>query len=457
MNWLARSGKHAGIFGLVVTSALFSCEDPGELGLQLIPPNDNLSVLNLEIPIPASVVQLDSINTTNRGIMLTGDYFDGDFGNVHVQSYFRVLPPTASVTIPPEVTFADSLRVNLRYSYFYGDYFATPHQLSIHRLQEQLDIDTIYYSNQSTLFDPMSLSDTSFVVNDADTLISINLDSLKEELFAVLQNYDKDSANDANFLEQFKGLTLRTDPASESVIGFNPTAQDSRITLYYTTSDTVVNTVTLLYSTYFNQIVPDFSGSNLAGIVPLTQFDPLDGRSYLQTGTGLVPKLDFQPYFDFLDEDSVGTVVINKAELVMNNLEGLTSSIDPPVQMSFFYTNDTNDFLSTDTDPVFPNTIQTDGVYISASRNGIDPFNLVSQSQRAQLDTTDLQYNPELTMFLQLVADGLITREDAQNVLVVPYSFVESPTSVRDFGRNLDRFAIRPDDLRLKISLTKLK
>ena len=457
MNWWASSIRHVVIFGLVVSSALFSCEDPSELGLQLIPPNNNLGVVQVDIPLETTVIQLDSINTTNRGILMTGDYGDADFGQVNVQSFFRVLPPPTSPNIPAEVTFADSLRANLRYSYFYGDDFATPHQLSVHRLLEQLVIDTIYYSNNTTPFDPVSVLDTTFMVNEADSLLSLNLDSLKDELFTFLQTYEKDSANDANFLEQFKGFSFVTDASSESVLGFDPTALDSRITLYYTTSDTVVNTVTLQYSTYYNRIVPDFAGSNLDGIMPLMEFTPPDGRSYLQTGIGVVPKIDFQPYFDFLDTDTIGTVVINKAEIRINDLEALRSSIDPPLQMSFFYTDDTNEFLLTDTDPPFPNTIQTDGVYISATRNNADPFNLNSQSQRAQLDTADVSYQPEVTLFLQLVADGLITRQDARNVLMVPFSFVENPTSVRDFGRNLDRFAVKPEDLVLRITLTNLE
>lgn len=457
MNWLARTTEHVGIFGLIILSALFSCEDPGELGLVLIEDDDGLGVLESEIPLSASVVQLDSINTTNRGILMAGDYTDSDFGNIRVQNFQRILPPATTVSLPEEVLSFDSVKMNYQISYFYGDDFATPHSLSIHRLQEQLLPDTIYYSNQSTSFDMNSLVDTTFMISEEDTVLSIDLEPMKDEFFDALKDYVSDSTNAANFSEQFKGFTMVTDPSSNAVLGFNPQALESKLTFYYTTADTVVNRLELVYSTYYNQIIADYTGTNLEGIVPLTEFYPMDERTYLQTGTGVVPKINFQSYFDFLDNDTTGTIVVNKAELIFSNLEGLADAIQPPLQMSFYYTDDSNEFLETDTEPPFPNTIQTDGIYISATRNNIDPYNLTSQSQRAQLDTTNIEFAPQVTLFLQLIADGLITREQAQQVLVVPFSFVENPTSVRDFGRNLDRFALQPSNLRLKIIYTRLR
>lgn len=457
MNWWIERIKRIEIFGLVILSALFSCEDPSEIGLQLIDNSDGLDVVQAEFSLSGAVVWLDSINTTNRGIIMTGDYTDDDFGNVKVQSYLRLLPPAVSPNIPAEVLTADSLKMNLRYVYFYGDNFETPHQLSVHFLSEQLDTDSIYYSNNNTPYDLASIADTTFTISTEDTVLSINLESIKEELFQSMQQYEADSAASAEFQEQFKGLTLISDAASNAVIGFSPQAVESVITLYYTTSDTVVNTVNLRYSNYYNQITPDFSGSNLADITPLMEFQPPDGKMYLQTGTGIVPKIDFQPYFDFLDEDTTGTFVINKAELLIENLEGLRASIAPPVQMGLYYPDENNRFLKTNTVPQFPNTVQSDVVYVSASRNKIDPFNLNSQSLQLQLDTATVTYNPELTLFLQLIADGQLLRDDIDRALAVPFSFVENPTSVRDFGRNLDRFVVDPQNMRLKITYTRLR
>ena len=113
---------------------------------------------------------------------------------------------------------------------------------------------------------------------------------MKDELFVALKDYEADSAGASDFLEQFKGLTLISDPTSNAVLGFDTTHSESNIVLYYTTNDTIVNTIELTYSTYYNQITPDYAGTELDGIELLTDFDPISGRSYLQVGAGLVPK-----------------------------------------------------------------------------------------------------------------------------------------------------------------------
>jgi len=457
MNWLIKQTTYFMLIGLIVSSALFSCEDPSRLGIDLIDDNDDLGVLFTEIPLDTKVVQIDSINTTNRGIMMTGEHFDTDFGKLTVQSYLRLLPPSANSSVPQDVLVADSVKMNLRYSYFFGSNFPSNHQLLVHELSEELEIDTIYYSTNSTPFEAQSVIDTTFTVSENDTLLSLNLENMKDELFIALKDYEADSAGASEFLEQFKGLTLISDPISSAVLGFSTTHSESNIVLYYTTNDTIVNTIELTYSTYYNQISPDYTGTELNGIELLTDFNPISGRSYLQVGAGLVPKLDFQPYFDFLDNDTTGTVVINKAELVADNLQGLNGSIAPPVQMAFYFTDETNRIIEVGEITPFPATIQTDAIYITATRNNLDPFTANIRSVQANLDTANVEYKPQITLFTQLIADGALSRNDVNDIFSMPFSFVDVPTSVMDYGRNLDRFFVEPGNLRLKLFYTRLK
>gem|GEM_PF-5747948 len=458
MSWLGRTvSQHVGIFGLILSSALFSCEDPSELGLQLIQDDDDIAVVEAEIALSASVVLLDSINTTNRGILMTGNHIDNDFGAVQVNGFQRILAPSSDVTIPVEVTNFDSVRLDYGITYRYGEDFSTPQQLSVHQLQEEIVFDSLYFSNHNVPFEPMSLTDTTFMVSESDSLLSLNLDALGAEFLEALRAYEADSANAAEFVQQFKGVALVTDPASDAVLGVNPLATESRLNLYYTTDDTVVNTIVIRYSTYFNEIITDFTGTQLEGITTNMEFNPMDDRIYMQAGAAIVPKISMQNYFDFLDNDTTGTIVVNKAELIISDLEGLGESISPPIQFSMFFASDNNDFEFTDSDPPLPGTVQTDGIYISASRNNLDAFNLTSQSSRAQLDTTNVEYLPQITLFTQLIADGTLTRAQTEEFLLVPYSFVENAAFIRDFGRNLDRFIVQPDKVRMKIFYTRLR
>ncbi len=455
MSWLTKQISSIILFGLMILSALFSCEDPSRLGIDLIDDDDDLAVLFTEIELDSKVVQLDSINTTNRGTMMTGDHTDSDFGNLKVQSYLRLLPPSTNPNIPENVLEADSVKMDLRFNYFFGQSFPVPHQLSVHKLSEQLETNFTYYSFNSTPFEPVSVIDTTFIVSEPDTLLSFDLEAIKDELFLALKDYKTDSAGVADFLEQFKGMTLISGPTSNAVLGFNIASNESNITLYYTTNDSIVNSVRITYSTYYNQISPDFAGTELDGIELLTDFSPVSGKSYLQTGTGLAPKVNFQPFFDFIDNDTTGIIVINRAELVMDNLQGLAGSIVPPLQMSFYFTNEANETIIVGEQVELPATIQTDAVYIAASRNNLDPFNANVRSVQARLDTLNIQYQTEVTLFLQLIADGALSRNVVDKVFTIPFSFVEVPTSVRDNGRNLDRFILEPDNLRLEIFYTR--
>ena len=76
---------------------------------------------------------------------------------------------------------------------------------------------------------------------------------------------------------------------------------------------------------------------------------------------------------------------------------------------------------------------------------------------RAQLDTAAVEYTPEITLFLQLIADGALDRSNIYQVFSMPYSFVEIPRFVFDHGRNIDRFLVEPGDLKLEIFYTRLK
>ena len=457
MNWLTKKSIRKNITGLILLSALFSCEDPSRLGIDLIGNDDDLAVLFTEIPLTSNVVRLDSINTTGRGFMMTGNHTDADFGNLEVQTYIRIIPPAASPDIPESVLEADSVKMDLRFNYYFGESPST-HNLLAHELTEQLDPAKVYYSFDSTMFMPNNLLDSTFTVSDADTLLSLNLNALKDKLFQAMLEYEADSAGSAEFLQDFNGLTLISGASSNAVLGFSNQSADSKITMYYTTNDSVVNAVDFGYSTYYNRITPDYSGTELDGIEILKDFTPLSGNAYLQTGAGLVPKVNFEAFHEFIDSDTAGTIVINQAMLVMDNLQGLAGAIDPPQQMSFYYTNEANELVLVGLEEIkFPAAIQDDAIYINAQRNNLDPFNTSLRSVRAELDTADVNYRSEITLFLQFIADGALDRSDTDKVFSMPFSFVEAPNSVQEIGRNVDRFIVPATDLRLEIFYTRLR
>ncbi|MGI9543561.1 MAG: hypothetical protein ACR2MX_09895, partial [Cyclobacteriaceae bacterium] len=209
----------------------------------------------------------------------------------------------------------------------------------------------------------------------------------------------------------------------------------------------------------YNSIIADRSASSLSELtVPFIPFEDPNGDLYLQTGTGIIPKLDFQSFFDFVQADTTGTILVNEAQLVFRNLKGIGDNLQPPAETAFFFSDSDSRLLDIDTSSSFiPGSIQTDQIYIGAAELDISPLILRTTSSRAILDTTSLDYDAEVGLFLQGIADGKLTEEQVKDVLIYPFSFVSEGRLVQSNGRNLDRFVVNSNDIRLRIYYTFLR
>jgi hypothetical protein len=112
------------------------------------------------------------------------------------------------------------------------------------------------------------------------------------------------------------------------MIGFNPAFSTSSavvITYQFRRTDGKLDTTDHLmafdtplgYS--YNQIIADRSqNQDLAG---LAQFSPDPGNRYVQSGTGLVTKISFDNFFDFARDQYGKNIVLNSAELVIEDVQ----------------------------------------------------------------------------------------------------------------------------------------
>ena len=123
--------------------------------------------------------------------------------------------------------------MEFRVNYFFGPNESS-HHMMVHELTEAIELGRVYYSVDSTSYDPVSVIDSTFMISNKDTLLSFNLNGLKDELFDAVKDFEADSAGFADFLEQFKGFTLISGSSSNAVLGFSNSSPDSKIVLYYT-------------------------------------------------------------------------------------------------------------------------------------------------------------------------------------------------------------------------------
>src|SRR5690554_2312477 len=124
--------------GASLLIALFlasSCSDPSEIMLD--PDNNQIGVFYKEIPLSASVVLLDSFNTTRHGRLVVGGDVSPFFGRTESIAYSR-LSFNPSGKRPTDEAILDSAKFNLNIVNLEGINFSQEKSFKVHRLEEPI-------------------------------------------------------------------------------------------------------------------------------------------------------------------------------------------------------------------------------------------------------------------------------------------------------------------------------
>lgn len=312
----------------VILLGLFSCSDPLSIGGSLIDEEPTSVKYNDSIAIVERTILVDSVNTYSPSLVdqlslyLFGDYSDPLFGRSASSFY---LQPRPDITRPD---FRNSTLDSIIFMMPYHPNFPIIGNIDdevgirIHRITSDLDRNAPYYSNfkpsysaeilGQLIFTPTldTLPFINFSSGFADTSffphISIPLDrKLGEEFMA------KDSSSyesDAAFLEFFKGLAIVPSKKSENLLGFNLSAANSGIYIYYTQDDTLkrrysfkVNDFSVKMAGYSHDYAQTILNSSLS--------NPKDSLIFLQGMSGTDVELDLSAV------KNLKNVIINKAEI----------------------------------------------------------------------------------------------------------------------------------------------
>ena len=339
-----RDKIRSGLGLFLVLTVLWGCENPNQIGLnELKLDTSGVKVTYKEFVLPSSVIQPDSILTGYSARLMCGNYKDDNFGLLQARSYFQVLYGDLP-DIPSNAVF-DSLVFSLYSNYSFGPGAENEQKYYFYHLTETLQDSIPYFNTSSIAYDPDPIGQISFQVLDAaDTTMTLYLDSafgvnLLHDLLDS-STYDHTQAN--AFKSFFNGILVAADPSNNSVIGFDPVSSLSRMTLYYQ-SDTVSESYTFnfAYGVNFNQIEFDRSGTPLEGLgdTKYAEFHPSDNRTYLQSGSEVIPKIDLSPVLEYID--TIPNMIVNKATLEIINHK-IVSNILPPSSLYFYITDSTN-------------------------------------------------------------------------------------------------------------------
>ncbi|WP_224996801.1 DUF4270 family protein [Cesiribacter sp. SM1] len=471
--------------GLVLLPALFfACEDPTELGTNLNPNTGAVSTHYIEIPVNTSQVRTDSLFTamqlsySNTGAVSVGNspYIGRlehpDFGITKATLYTNIGMPASVPTIGNNVQL-DSVKVQLVWNSreVYGGDLIQEQRFGVYRLAEPIsptrretvrdtvEVLTYYYIAPDSeplaeqlgqlslsLRDVTSKLDSAVFYNDVNNrILSGQIDqAFGEQLLMAIKNNTNGLLDNQDAFDNYvKGLAIVPEDINTFVTTYDITNANSGVFLYYT-QGTEQRSIRLpffpemntkrQYTTgpsYFG-LETERSGTALASadaVGHLQEFDPLDNRVYFQGLTGLLPKVEFKEFKDFILNQEEGDLIsINRASLEFDSLyAGAVRQPIPGTAVLYFVDNSNRRFASTlqaGAAERAPST--TMGVY----RIGTKDVNYFS---------SDIVYNLE-----QYMRTG--EERNLQAVLYPGESLLSTP----------NQFVIRPDQVKLKIWYTKL-
>lgn len=373
--------------GLILGLALFTlaCEEPGEIGLEINPENGSFVARYFEIPVDNSIIQQEDVLSGSRtridfnhvnqlptsdGRLLVGGYNTPEFGTFNSRSFSNIYFTRFGFT-SNGFTF-DSLVFSIKVDYIYGDDFLGNKRIAVHELSEEIQLDSVYLTKNSTPYFPDPIGEFNFNVSAFDTILVDTIFSTRLSDEFGLKLFDKAGEDSITFFDNrvfrefFKGIALVSDESNGMVAGVHAESQSTFMRMYFhneedttfldltvdgfTRDTTIVGTDTtykvINLTRYYNNISLDKSGSAIAGIPGYyTEFQTNDDFTYIQASSGVFTKLDFSKYFEFLD--TVSNLVINRAELILP-VKNYQNYLQPSFGFDLYLTDDSNRFSEVD-------------------------------------------------------------------------------------------------------------
>lgn len=352
-------------------SILSACEEPSDIGIDLVEENLIGASFTDTLTINSSTVLLnDSILSFNQPVSLVGKYNDPALGPVAATTFTEVGLGANNLSFGENRTL-DSLVLALDYSlltgFSYGD-TTTAITLRVHRLNQQFDERTSYFTNSTLSYDDTPLGTVSFRPRTIVTRPDNNTTKTQAPLRIRISNDfatellalsgSSTLATQQNFNNFLNGLALVADNggAPGYILAVNLGSQQSALTLYYKSgTETTQKTHAFNFRDTgidrFNNIRATREGTAVAGLQQKGDeiaAEALNGESYIQSTTQLLTKIAI-PHLLKIKEQQ-GNIIINRAELVVPvRANSRENNLPAPTQLVLYRTNNNNRILRTST------------------------------------------------------------------------------------------------------------
>ncbi|MBS9525373.1 hypothetical protein KI659_15240 [Litoribacter alkaliphilus] len=319
-----------------------SCADPSDIGLELDPENNQIGVFYAEIPLSASMILMDSVNTTNHLMILAGGHQSDYFGTTESIGFTRMFIDTRADR-PSENAVLDSVKFQFEIISPIGSSFAQDKTLQVHQLQEPIE-DISYYNYDRLAFNPSPLATGTFrLTANRDTIVRTDVnEQFANQFFNDFKSGSNAFSDIFAFRNYFNGIAIQGDVNENTSLPVRVGPNTGMFFYYHNEGDTLPSTYTVStsQSRRFNYVNNDRSGTPLESVQET--FVPYEVGNIVgaKGNTGLLIRLDTSPIDAFLD--TLQNVTFNQVTLEMAPLEETTEAMPPFRTNQMLFLNDDN-------------------------------------------------------------------------------------------------------------------
>lgn len=335
---------------LLLVPIFFACDDPNLLGIELDDENSKVDAKYIEFTLPISNVYIDSLRTDQIGVgnnqtALFGDYTDSIAGRVRATAY---LGYGLGVGQLPNDTLAFSRAFFVAaVNEYIIDGGLSDEVVNVFEADDSLFLSPIYLASTFTPYGSSGIvtSHSFDFVPGIDSVLNI---PLSEDLGMFLYDrLDRVSVNDAyedsliSGLYYYKPLVL--EPGAGSLGLYSLDLLDDTTAIYIemesTTGRNYYFTFDFNTSPHYTYLERDRSVGKLSDLTSeYVESTVISSRVYLNPLTGIHPKIDLQPFINFVDTSE--NVFINKAEIIMGVAASTISYLDEIEPIQFYFVSD---------------------------------------------------------------------------------------------------------------------
>ena len=225
----------------------FSCTDPNIIGLDFQSPSDQIIISESDSLLSFDIIteSEDSIRSDEATSLILGEVNDPIFGYNVGTFITQLLLEENNIDLGEDIMITDSVVLSYSYSGYYGD-LQDFNSIDVVQLQEDINKDSIYYSNSFNVV-PASMNWVESFYLSPDTssspMLKINLNKSFGQNILDL-SADGYLADNTTFLTQFKGIGLYAS-SQNTMLYLNPSGSNSRFSIYYHTQSNPDSVLTL--------------------------------------------------------------------------------------------------------------------------------------------------------------------------------------------------------------------